>query len=177
MSHTAFTVSFGNTVPVGFEGLEEVMEITLTSPLSPEEFLAKVLPHLPAGLGIVRAEVAGDEALSLPQRVKASEYLVLLPDCTDREELAQAVEKIKSRESIPFRREKGGKIREFDLRPLIKGLKVVESEEPGCALWMMLETSPSATARPEDVLEVIGYGGFAKIKRLKIHFVEGSDGP
>ncbi len=163
-------------LPVGFEGLEEVMEVVLTSPLSPEEFLVKVQPNLPPGLRIIRVEVADRNSLSLPQKVRASEYLVLLPDCTDKEGLARAVEELLGQESIPFRREKGGKIREFDLRPLIKGLKVMESNEPGCALWMLLETSPSATARPEDVLKVLGFEGFIKVKRLKIHFAEGEHG-
>ncbi len=172
--HPRITVA--SPLPVGFEGLEEVMEITLTSPVSPEEFLVRVRPHLPAGLEVVRAEIDGDGTLSLPQRVRASEYLVILPDCADREALARAVGEILERNSIPFRREKGGKVREFDLRPLIRGLKMVESAGPGCALWMLLETSPSATARPEDVLKVLGYEGYARVKRLRIHFTEGNNG-
>jgi len=164
--HPKITVA--SPLPVGFEGLREVMEITLTSHISPREFEAKVRPCLPEGLDIVQVEVAEDEALSLPQRVVASEYEVVLPDCRERDKLAQAVEELMSKGSLPFRREKGGKVREYDLRPLIKGLKVTEG--PGCALWMLLETSPSATARPEDVLKALGFEGYAKIRRLKLHF-------
>lgn len=164
--HPKITVA--SPLPVGFEGLREVMEITLTSPISPREFEAKVRPCLPEGLDIVQVEVAEDEALSLPQRVVASEYEVVLPDCQEKDKLAQAVEELMSKASLPFRREKGGKVREYDLRPLIKGLKVTEG--PGCALWMLLETSPSATARPEDVLKALGFEGYAKIRRLKLHF-------
>ena len=164
--HPKITVA--SPLPVGFEGLREVMEITLTSPISPREFEAKVRPCLPEGLDIVQVEVAEDETLSLPQRVVASEYEVVLPDCQEKDKLAQAVEELMSKGSLPFRREKGGKVREYDLRPLIKGLKVTEG--PGCALWMLLETSPSATARPEDVLKALGFEGYAKIRRLKLHF-------
>jgi|YelNatPaOPRAMG01_1025707.scaffolds.fasta_scaffold00378_21 radical SAM-linked protein len=163
--HPKITVA--SPLPVGFEGLREVMEITLTSPTSPQEFEAKVRPCLPEGLDIVQVEVAEDEALSLPQRVMASEYEVFLPDCREKEKLAQAVEELMGKSSLPFRREKGGKVREYDLRPLIKGLKVTEG--PGCTLWMLLETSPSATARPEDVLKALGFEGYAKIRRLRLH--------
>lgn len=169
-------ITIASPLPVGFEGLNEVMDIAMTSFISPEEFLAKVRPHLPRGLDIVKVEVAGSNAISLPQMVEASEYLVVLPDCGKGEELERAVEELMSKDSIPFRREKGGKVREYDLRPLIKGLKFMESSEPGCALWMLLETSPSATARPEDVLKVLGFEGFARIKRLRIHFKEVNHG-
>lgn len=165
-------ITIASPLPVGFEGLREVMDVALTSFISPEEFLAKVRPHLPHGLDIVQVEVAGSHTISLPQIVEASEYLVVLPDCRKGEELERAVEELLSKDSIPFRREKGGKVREYDLRPLIKGLKLVENNEPGCVLWMLLETSPSATARPEDVLKVLGLEGFAKIKRLRIYFKE-----
>ncbi|MEM3793870.1 MAG: TIGR03936 family radical SAM-associated protein [Candidatus Bathyarchaeia archaeon] len=172
--HPKITVA--SPLPVGFEGLNEVMEIALTSSILPEEFLAKVRPHLPQGLDIVQVEVVRDNKVSLPQRVEASEYLVVMPDCEKGEELVQEIRRLLSRNSIPFRREKGGKVREYDLKPLIKGLKLMESDEPGCVLWMLLETSPSATARPEDVLKVLGLEGFAKIKRLRIHFKEVNNG-
>lgn len=168
--HPKITVA--SPLPVGFEGLEEVMDITLTSFLSPEEFLKKVQPHLPSGLNIIRVEIAKDEPVSLPQLLTASEYLVILPECRDKEKLAQDVEELMNKSSVPFRREKGGKVREYDLRPMIKGLKVTESDEPGCALWMLLETSPSATARPEDVLKALGFNGYAKVKRLKLYLKE-----
>jgi len=166
-------ISVASPLPVGFEGLREILEITLTEELTPGEFLARVQPFLPSGLDIIAVKEASRSRYSLQQRVMASEYEVRLLDCGKCAELAERVRTLLERDSIPWRKEKKGRVREYNLRPLIKKLEVRKGGTKACILWMLLQTHPDATARPEEVLEALGVKECDwEIKRVRLYLVD-----
>lgn len=161
-------------LPVGFEGMEELLEVTLTEPLSPEEFRSRLEPLLPPGLYIISVREAPESKVSLQQQVSMAEYLVRLLDYEGCEELAARVQSLMAQDSIPWRKEKRGRVREYDLRPLIKAIEYKGREGKDCILWMALSAHPQATARPEEVLAALGLEGVDwQIKRLKLHLEKG----
>jgi len=165
-------ISIAAPLPVGFEGHREVMELILTSPLSPEDFIARVRPNLPYGLDIISAEEAPLRGPSLQQRVRASEYRVRVWGLEDCREIAGKIEELLGRPVIIRRKEKKGKVRQYDLRPLIESLRLEGKEDGACVIWMLLQTRSEATARPEEILEELGLEEKEwEVERLAIHFL------
>jgi len=61
----------------------------------------------------------------------------------------------------------------YDLRPLILDMQVIHKEQRPVALWMRLKAEPSATGRPDEVLEQLGFDNTEYlVRRIKLIFGE-----
>lgn len=134
-------------------------------------------PAAPPGLGIVSAEQVNEAGPALQTQVDSAEYEVTLLDPVDGKELARRLNAALSVESLP--RQRRGKT--YNLRPLIEALSVMPAApqassfregKPGAAsrrntrrvkgerqamrIFMRLAARQGATARPEEVLDVLG---------------------
>ena len=77
-----------------------------------------------------------------------------------------AIEELLARSEIPWRQERGGKAREFDLRALILEIEPVEADGEGARLRMRLRNDERGAGRPELVLEALGGGAATRIHRV-----------
>lgn len=133
---------------LGVEGLEEILEIELTQPMSDEEVLRRLVPQLDPGMSIV--------SLSRPPkwdktRVVAVEYESPLLD-VPIDDVREAVAKAERAESLPIERRLPGKpTKRLDLRPWLLGFTVAEN-----VLRFRVAVLPSGMARPEEVLATLG---------------------
>lgn len=115
--------SFATALSVGVESWAEYLDLELVPGLSPEEVQARLNEALPEGMRIVEAVTIAPGTPSLSVLMDKVRYRVILP-----EELAHGlagkVGEFLSRDSVPLRREKKGRVQEYDLRQELAELTV-----------------------------------------------------
>ena len=114
-------------------------------------------PAAPPGLTIVSVEQVDEAGPALQTQVASAEYQVTLLDPMDEQELVNHLTAALKAVSLP--RQRRGK--SYDLRPLIEELTLIPTPPPmgegqGVRLFMRLVAREGATARPEEVLDVLG---------------------
>jgi radical SAM-linked protein len=168
---------FALSLPLGCEGRAEVAELELDEVIPPEQVLDRLRRQCPPGLEILDLERIPARATA---QVRGLTYSAELPP--DRAEPArlEAAKLLSSAECwIDRRRPSGGaNSRRMDLRPFLRDLRV--TGEAPARLEMDLWLTPAGTARPEEVLGLLGLrdlleGGRPLCRlRLELHDEEGA---
>jgi radical SAM-linked protein len=148
--HTKLKVSSPLSLALGIEGLAEILDIELSSPLPIEEVRLRLESERVEGLGIV--DVQPLDRASARARVTAQEYLCRVPGDVDESALRRRAEELLSGPClIVDRRTPGKPDRQVDIRPRIDTLAVQDHE-----IRMRLWVTDGASARPEEVLRALG---------------------
>jgi radical SAM-linked protein len=143
-------VVFALSLPLGVVGREEVVEIELDEEVPPEELRARLARTAPPGLEVLSARRVGPRDGA---QVRGLTYGVAVPAGrvagTARRvaEVLAAPECWVERTRPPRRR--------LDLKPFLKGLRL-EERISGGFLEVDLRLTPAGTARPEELLELLG---------------------
>jgi radical SAM family uncharacterized protein/radical SAM-linked protein len=113
-------VSLSPPLPVGVEGWNEFIDVFLTSQVPPAEILRRL--KFPGGLELLSVEEwLPKEMRDLSRYVYES--VVVVPPPELREVFTQGSETFARAESIPFERERKGKVHNADLKELIPRLE------------------------------------------------------
>ena len=141
-------LSFAAPLSVGMEGEREVMEVPLSAPVSPEEFIRRINEALPPLVRSLSARQVEDSHPAPMSQLGAAQF-----DITPRESaeaLLAAVPGFLAQESIPaMRKSKKGMV-PVDLRPLIYNLRV-----QGGRLEALLALHPSGTCKPDLMMQAL----------------------
>ncbi|RUL86857.1 TIGR03936 family radical SAM-associated protein [Tautonia sociabilis] len=140
--------AFPSALALGIEGRREVLELELAEPLPPAEVLRRLADVVPPGLEFLEAEPAPSRA----GRVEAVEFRLPLPE-PRREAAARAAAELLGREHCPILRRKPDRDVALDLRPFLLDASVDPDDG---ALRLRLKVEPGGSARPEEVLDVLG---------------------
>jgi len=164
-------LTFAAPLAVGFTSRGEVMDIILSRRISPYSFAKRVAPQLPPGLEILSVEEVYPALPSLQSQVRYSEYEVVVSSGESLPEMQERLERVLGAESLPWRREREGEAKEFDMRPLIDALWLKGRRDGDYVLGMRLQTDSRATGRPDEVLEAMGLAGAVRsIQRTRLIF-------
>ena len=140
-------VSFGPALPVGMESLAEYFIMDLPAPLPDPERTALLLDaRLPEGLTIMDVSLHSGR---IPQDT-LNTYRVVLPERLTENEL-RLLEVFKGADHYPVVRDRKGKSKEIDIRPLIQGIEV-EGDDT-----LILRIISRAGAPGVKVLEAMQY--------------------
>ncbi|NLW51612.1 MAG: DUF2344 domain-containing protein [Candidatus Brocadiaceae bacterium] len=139
-------LSFPMALSVGHTGRNEVLDVGLREWTRPDEVKERLQAELPEGIGILSAQAAPVNANREPRELA---YRVpLLPTHTVTEAGVQAL--LDSDRAV-VRRVRERSVREVEVRQFIKALRL-----GGDSLEMLIRYTPEGTARPEEVLELLG---------------------
>ncbi|MFM8862397.1 MAG: TIGR03936 family radical SAM-associated protein [Acidimicrobiia bacterium] len=150
---------FGLALSTGHESDGEFLDVDLREPEGDSvvvDSLPELLsPLLPVGVDVLAAAVVDRSETSLQEAVTSCTWLLEVPGETP-ESLADAVESLLSRSTIPFARERKGRTTTDDLRPGILDLRVLgatpaDAPESGALLEAELATQPRSV-RPAELL-------------------------
>jgi radical SAM-linked protein len=156
-------IVLASPLPLGFTSLGEVAEAWLSETLPTDELISRLNQSAPPGLNFLSAEPIPDGTPKLPNRLQSAIYQASFEKTTG--DLSDLVSNLLTAETLL--RERKGK--PYDLRPLIEGLEVENSNESGATLLMRLSARPGATGRPDEVLSALGLSPLtAKLQRLEI---------
>jgi len=125
-------------LPVGIEGLDEVLELDLTEEMPADEVGRRLSAEVPEGVEIIRAESLEPPAKA---RVASLTYRVSggLP--------AGGVERCAAAAELPVTRNDG---RELDIKPYLKS---IDRRDGGCEFEILV--THAGSARPAEIVAVI----------------------
>jgi radical SAM-linked protein len=147
---------FALSLALGIEGCAEVVELELDAELPECEVHERLAAQAPPGLEIISVRRMDPKTTGQAQRVR---YRIEVP--ADRlSGLEEPVRALLAAEHCWVERTRP-RSRRVDVRPYLVGLRVL----PG-ALEMELQVTPNGTARPEEVLTVVGLGDLAEQGRV-----------
>jgi radical SAM-linked protein len=145
-------VVFALSLPLGVVGREEVVELELDEEVAPEEVRARLARTAPPGLEVLSARRIDPKAGA---RVRGLCYGVAVP--AERvPDVARRVAEVLAAGECWVERTRPPR-RRLDLKPFLSDLRLRTEEEGGPAfLEMGLRLTPAGTARPEELLELLG---------------------
>jgi radical SAM-linked protein len=144
-------INIASALPLGFTGLQELVDIWLENHLPIEEINNSLTPALPPGLHIIHIGEIESRTPSLQSQLVASEYTItFLEPISD---LESRLKDIFSADHIT--RTRRGK--EYDLRPLILEISNLPLDENGCQrVFVRLSAHVGATGRADEVIKALG---------------------
>jgi radical SAM-linked protein len=152
-------------LPLGFTSRSEMLDVWLDEDEPIEVITRKLLETVQPGITICQITFIPQYDEALPNLVTAAIYLITPDDTLDHHQLQAKIDHLLAVDTI--NRVRRGK--PYNLRPLIRALSIIE-EDP-LSISMELSSLPSATGRPEEVLEELGIDPYkVDIERSKLVF-------
>jgi len=148
------SLTFAAPLPVGVLSRADLLEVRLTEEWSEEALRSALQPQAVPGLAVEAVQAVAGRQRSLPARMQAADYEISIRGAA-AEALAAAASAAMAAASLPWRVERGQRVREVDLRPLLLSLSSSGDERP--LLAVRLRHSPEATGRPDDLLSALGF--------------------
>ena len=145
--------SFAPPLPVGMEGLKEVLDVELTEQVDCRELAERLNSTLPEGLAVVQVQEILQNTLKL-STISAAGYLVSIPkNSLSVSKLNEALTGFMAQLTIEIiSKSKGGKQKTKDIRPGIMEMEQLNQEE-NLTYRLVLKTGSALNVRPEDVME------------------------
>lgn len=122
--HPHMQMSFASTLSLGFTSTGEILDLTVTEPLPPEEILARLNAALPQG---IRMEEAG-APVSACRELAFADYLVEIP-CTAPVALLASFDSLLAQPEILVEKKTKKGLRQVDIRPMLEVLEKSTTEE------------------------------------------------
>ncbi len=159
------------SLPVGSMGLAEAMDIYLTEAMEPSEILTRVSDTLPAGFGLTAVESVDPKAPALQAKLIQANYTVRVESCLSSIELTERIEALLNADKIIQIRLRRRKEEAFDMRPLLRSLKLDAMNNGEATLTMRLSAGQQGNLRPDAVLKALDLDEtWRQIERVKLIF-------
>jgi radical SAM-linked protein len=141
-------LSFAAPLPVGTEGLREVMEVPLSEAIAPAAFVEQLNLALPP---LIRCQIARlvEDSQTAPMAVLAAAQFQITP-LEQADVLLAAVPVLAEREQYLSTRKGKRGISHVDIRPLIYNMVVRDN-----ALYATLALHPSGTCKPAQLIAAL----------------------
>lgn len=165
-------ITFAAPLPVGVLSRGDLLEVVLEECLPEETVLQGLRSQTVPDLAVESATVVPGHRQSLPARMREAVYEIELWGTTP-EAIERAVRALLEAPQVPMRTERGGRVREYDLRPLVLELALTDRVE--MRLRARLRHDPQATGRPDDLLRALGHDP-AQAEVTRTELVLASDG-
>ena len=162
-------MSLAAALPLGFTSEFELADIWLEREVDPVGGNA-VMRKMAPGIIVSHIERVPLSAPSLQSVVTSAIYVAFLPDRISHEMLQKGVDQMLGAKSLPQQQQRGkGKMKKYDLRPLIIDLGADKQDGGPITVRMELCLGPSKSGRPDDVLAALSIDPYsALIHRKKI---------
>ncbi len=164
-------IQVAGSLPVGTMGSAELMDITLTEPVAPDDILARVSATLPRGYRLLAVEPLAPGTPGLQASLRRAEYRVTFETDLPADELRARIDRLLARTEIVQTRVRRKRTETFDLRPMIINLSLVEKQGDDAVLAMTLSAGQHGNVRPEAVLTALGINNeWYQAERTKLVF-------
>jgi radical SAM family uncharacterized protein/radical SAM-linked protein len=161
--------SFATALSVGVESHAEYMDFEVDSGFSAQDLLEALNGTLPEGMRIVEANEISMKAPSLSSIMEKVRYRVTLPE-SQAGGIPEKIAAYLALDSFPLRREKRGKVVEFDLRH-----ETYELSTEGCALEMVVGRGKPAEFASAILGIPVEELRDARLEKLEVLFSEAAE--
>ena len=132
--HPAPRISFGDALPLGVSSQTEIVDLSLTHWLEPQQVMTRLNSNLPEGVKVLQARAWPRTGEAPANSVVAATYKVPLPTATNTR-LEQELQTFLHQKEIITTRKKKNRIEQIDLRPWVLNLRC-----DGTSLWMTMRS-------------------------------------
>ncbi len=155
-------------LPLGMEGLEEIVDIWFHGNIDLTNFFEHINNYLPMGINVNSVQKVDIHESSLQNRVNSVTYLIKNIQCISVSQLSERINDLLNAPSTLI--EKRG--RQINVRELINSMKIQNITDLNrIEILMNLKHLPGKTGRPEDILQLIGIDPtMTGIVRERLHY-------
>ena len=150
-------MQMATALPLGYTSEYELADILLAEKMEPEQARQQLMAKMAPGITVLQTIDVPVSGPSLQSMTQSSTYRATPLDPVDFGELQARVAQTLAAETLERVRERRGKKKVYDLRPLILDLTVEKAEDGQLHIHMNLCLEPSKTGRPDEVLEALGF--------------------
>ena len=152
-------ITFASALSTGACGQREIMDVTMASEVSEEEFLTRMNRAMPPELHLLEARAVDDRHPALMGTLRAACYDLTIRDAGQAEKLIGAIPAMMGRKSIPAMRKTKTALKETDIKPLIYALRgenghlfatLALTEREACKPGMLMEALKREAGIPEE---------------------------
>jgi radical SAM-linked protein len=149
-------ISLAAPLPIGVTSEAELMDVVVKKTVSPLSFMQNTKSQLPPGLEVLEIVQVPLTAPSLQSQAQFIDYRV--SDRSDRtaDEIRGAITTTLQAEKLPWHHMRDTGPKHYDLRPLIKDLRLESWQDHVFTLGMRLRCDAWGTGRPEQVTAALG---------------------
>ena len=140
-------LNLASALPLGFTSSAEMMDFWLEQPMEPSLIQQQLNSALPTGIRILSVTEVSNDFPSLQASLKAAEYKVSFKAGVDVSAVCANLEELLNEPNLIVTRRN----KQFDLKPLVEAL-----DREGDALYLRLSNRPEASARPDELLAMLG---------------------
>ena len=158
--HPMPRVSFDDPLPVGMEGTNESLYLTIPDNIQPWKIKKGLNAHLPGGLCVHACRLA--PLRSAGNACRLATYQITIKDGFFDQKALNCFKA--SREFILTRKDRKGRLKEIDLKDMISEIDIIGPRR----MRMTLKSKPGKTIRPFDVIRKIFNLPEEKIKQARI---------
>ncbi len=160
-------------LPMGVTSDGELLDVIVAERTDPAQLAERVQPHLLSGVSACETREVGMGLPSLSSAVRWADYEVDVPACDERD-VAGAIAPFLATERFHWIDTRGEKTREYDLRALVRELRVTAAGDGIVRLAMRLRCDAAGVGRPDQVVKALGLPQAARIHRLRLVLAESS---
>lgn len=150
-------MQMATALPLGYTSEYELADILLTETMEPEQAQQQLMTKMAPGIVVLQVEDVPVSGPSLQAMTQSSTYVATPLDPVDFAELQAKVAGILAADTLERVRERRGKKKAYDLRPLIHDLSTTQDEDGQVHIHMNLCLEPAKTGRPDEVLDALGF--------------------
>ncbi|WP_420629923.1 TIGR03936 family radical SAM-associated protein [Candidatus Leptofilum sp.] len=150
-------MQMATALPLGYTSECELADVLLAEKMDPAQVQQQLMAKMAPGIEILSVTDVPVSGASLQSLTQSSAYVAMPLDPVDFEQLQVKVAEILTAKKLERTRERRGKKKVYDLRPLILDLAVEQDEDGQVRIQMDLSLAPSKTGRPDEVLRALGF--------------------
>jgi len=163
-------ISLAAPLSVGVTGEAELMDVFVTKSVSPHWFTNAVSRQLPHGIEILDVYQIAPGIPSLQSQVRYAEYEVEVSTEKSSKDIESSISGLLSVEHLPWYHHRDTGRRNYDLRPLIDDIWLIDWCHSYCTIGMKLRCDNSGSGRPEQVALALGFTAYPQlIRRTRLY--------
>ncbi|ADL12109.1 TIGR03936 family radical SAM-associated protein [Acetohalobium arabaticum] len=148
-------ISFGSALAVGVVSKSEYIDFELETDFSVKKFKEDLNEELPPGIRILKVKEIPENTKSLMAVINAARYRIELKmeDTIDKSEAEEMLADFLSRDEIMIIRKRRNKSdREFNLRPMVFELELLDVIDKKVVVEALIQTGSSGNLRTEELV-------------------------
>lgn len=152
-------ISFATALALGVASDGEYMDMEIDEKIDLDLLEKRINNQLPKGLKVLKCKYVDIKSKALMAAVEYSTYMIrccLVDDCSEEEINEKVTEFMKNEELLVYKTIKKKnieKIKEVNIRPLIKNIELMQKENLQCIFKMTVATGSKGNLKPEVVIE------------------------
>ncbi|MAU00539.1 MAG: hypothetical protein CL608_25630 [Anaerolineaceae bacterium] len=150
-------MQMATALPLGYTSEYELADILLAEAMEPEQAQQQLMAKMAPGIVVWQVAEVPVSGPSLQSITQSSTYVATPLDPVDFAALLTSIAELLAADKLERVRERRGKKKVYDLRPLILDLSATQDEDGQVHIYMNLCLEPSKTGRPDEVLDALGF--------------------